>query len=169
MYWKLEKKLSSEKQNLLDLVGFPKELKVHQYLQKRIAKQITVGGYINNSSPSLSEIQYLIVPKNVALYQKSIQPTPETAKAKSTQHQYISPNEMEGELDWILNTYGSPVATPSMKKKQVTKIKTLTDQEKATIEKLIDEGKSVKEISNELKLTQKMIKSYIIDIEHGQV
>ena len=128
---------------------------------------MTFGGYIDNDSPTLSELHYHIVPKNVALYQKAIKTSPETAKAKSTQHVYYGPKEIEAELEWLLSTFGSPSPTPSMKKKVTTKIKILNDQEKEAIEKLLDEGKSVKEISSELKLTQKMIKSYIIDLENG--
>ena len=114
MNWKLERELTDEENELLNFVHFPREVRIQNRMQKRIKKTVSIGGYINNKAPKLSDITYHIVPKNVAQYQKSKQLTPETQKAKSCLHIYFENSEIESELNYLLSTYCTPRPTPSM-------------------------------------------------------
>lgn len=172
MNWKLERELTDEENELLNFVHFPREVRIQNRMQKRIKKTVSIGGYINNKAPKLSDITYHIVPKNVAQYQKSKQLTPETQKAKSCLHIYFENSEIESELNYLLSTYCTPRPTPSMAASTTplqssADIDPLSDLKKMQAKKMyLEDGADLKEIAKALKVTQKILKPFLKDLDN---
>ena len=129
--WQLDKsKLSAQDLEVLKIVLFPEAVGYYNAVQKRITRQSIAGGFTDKQIFDINDIRYVLVPKNVALWDvQRTTPTGANAaelkrntaflenvlKAKAQKFVYIDADNIQAELNDLLQKYSAPKPTPSMK------------------------------------------------------
>ena len=185
--WQLDKsKLSAEDLEVIKIVLFPESVGYYNAVQKRITRRSIAGGFVDKQIHDINDIKYVLVPKNVALWDvQRTTPTGANAaelkrntaflenvlKAKAQKFIYIDAENIQAELIDLLEKYSAPRPTPSMKaakpkakprtrKKGKAKAKSgLSDKQKQTaINKLSSGEMDLKECAEFLGVTQTVLK-----------
>lgn len=184
--WQLDKsKLSAQDLEVLKIVLFPVSVGYYNAVQKRITRQSIAGGFVDRQIYDINDIKYVLVPKNVALWDvQRTTPTGANAaelkrntaflenvlKAKAQKFIYIDAENIQSELTDLLEKYSAPKPTPSMKVEAKTKPRTrkkakpkakggLSDKQKQTaINKLSSGEMDLKECAEFLGVSQNVLK-----------
>lgn len=146
--WVLDENKYSESQlEILEQVGFPKELSSNRVIQKRVAKKSSYGNYSPKLRLGLEDIRYVQVSRNVAIMQikkysavqsvaldvekgdkrvtrdmakadqYAIENAIDATKSKPCEHYYIDGSKADLEIQNLLSMFSKPEPTPSMNSK----------------------------------------------------
>jgi len=193
--WRLDKsKLSKMDLEVLKSVNFPEEILPHKCIGKRMAKFRSNDTWHYKNRLELGDIMYLPFAKKIAIYQftkdvpsgsspqlleASRNHIEKTHRSKPYKQVYIDGHYIQQELEWLLASFSSPVPTPNMiaektevvaatpapKKKGKTPA-TLTEQDKAEVEKMAENGATAKEIAQEINKPQVTVITYLKSLKN---
>ncbi|OED34291.1 hypothetical protein AB832_08000 [Flavobacteriaceae bacterium (ex Bugula neritina AB1)] len=169
-------------------VHFPDRIGINQCVQLRISKQKHSKGFIRKDIRivSLEDVNTLIVSRAVAIHQISkfnldiAGATAEQTKAhkenienqlasKANERYYIDGSGMDELKEWILSSFSTPKATPSMKARineDPAKTRGLSPVQKRKVKEMYESNHDAKEISESLNIEIKRIIPYLKTLDN---
>lgn len=161
-------KLTQKDLEVLEAANFPLELPFKKAMQKTIKKQYANNGFIAKQSISLEDVRYKVTEHKVAVSMyKTDMATLEKGKEfydsiimpEAKENYFITSDFYQQELEWLLNTFSQPKATPSMSaiaENEAANLKAALEAEKEKNNKL-EQEKAELEAANEKGLTKSII------------
>lgn len=176
----LESEIDNE---LVKIVNFPKMVKAHETLQRRIKKVKVAGIYVEKQVISVDDVVYLVTPLTVAAIQTTherVEPRTEQERKIKEDHIeklkksatfdviYLSSDEAQSELEWFLGKFGQPKATASMKVEEPKKVDELSDEQKAEAKEMFTNGGATDaEIAEKLDVKKSLVTKFLKSLKNG--
>lgn len=189
-------KLSKMDLEVLKAVNFPEEILPHKCIGKRMSKFRSNDTWHYKNRLELGDIMYLPFAKQIAVYQfskdvpsgnspqlleASRNHIEKTHRSKPYKQVYIDGHYIQQELEWLLHNFSSPAPTPNMIEAKIEEIAanlapapkkkgkapaTLTEQDKAEVEKMAENGATAKEIAQEINKPQVTVINYLKSLKN---